>query len=157
MTANTFTNAQCLAEALAISGLAEGIDTLLFESPDKEDTKKNLEAVYAVSQVLRDKSKRLSHMLDSVCDQAETPSAPRLRDDTHFARVNQLENQLNDIEGLVAALETIAWDFCQETIADPALLRIRSAVIALSSSLDRVMKDGALWDETSIEAHGGAA
>ena len=34
MTANTFTNAQCLAEALAISGLAEGIDTLLFESPD---------------------------------------------------------------------------------------------------------------------------
>ena len=76
---------------------------------------------------------------------------------SHADRVNELECQLNDVEGLVAALEIVSWQLCQESIADPGLASIRSAVIALSSSLDRVMKDGALWDETSIEGHGEAA
>ena len=76
---------------------------------------------------------------------------------SHADRVNDLESQLSDVEGLVAALEIVSWDLCQTTITDPRLNTLRSAVIALSSSLDRVIKDGALWDETSIEAHGEAA
>ena len=61
---------------------------------------------------------------------------------SQFDRVNALESQLNDVEGLVAALEIVAWEFCQETIQDRKLNSLRSAVIALSSSLDRVVHEG---------------
>ncbi|MEO1346430.1 MAG: hypothetical protein AAFV74_19995 [Pseudomonadota bacterium] len=61
---------------------------------------------------------------------------------SHADRVNDLESQLSDVEGLVIVLEIVAWELCQTSITDPRLRNLRSAVIALSSSLDRVLKDG---------------
>ncbi len=60
---------------------------------------------------------------------------------TLLDEVNRLDAQIDDVRGLVDALELVCWHLCQETVEDPTLARLRKAILGLSTALYRAVKD----------------
>ncbi len=70
------------------------------------------------------------------CEQPEAEETYTLLDE-----VNRLDAQIDDVRGLVDALELVCWHLCQETVEDPTLARLRKAILGLSTALYRAVKD----------------